>query len=89
MSAGLAPRLNFASQKKTDLDYSQFGSLLSEFQVTITQLLLRISFTFLFQIEKLKYFFQQFFDQNGDGVISVSLEGYSFHTDPHQQFVDI
>jgi len=54
MSAGLAPRLNFASTKKNDLDYSQFGSLLSEFQ-----------------IEKLTYFFQRFFDMNGDGVISA------------------
>jgi len=57
MSAGLAPRLNFSSRKKQedDLDYSQFGSLLSEFQ-----------------IEKLTYFFQQFFDINGDGVISAT-----------------
>lgn len=33
MSAGLAPRLNFASKKRDDLDYSQFGRFLSEFQI--------------------------------------------------------
>jgi len=53
MSAGLAPRINYAT-KRTDLDYSQFGKFLSEFQ-----------------IQKLSYFFEKFFDANNDGVISA------------------
>jgi len=57
MSASLAPKISFVSQRFTDdrLDYTDLSGLLSPFQ-----------------IEKFSYFYK-FFDSNGDGHVDVSF----------------
>jgi len=57
MSASLAPRLDFSSRKASaDLQAIDIG----KFASTLSE----------FQIEKLTFFFKQFFDSNQDGVVS-------------------
>jgi len=55
MSASLAPRINYATQRSTPEAASTTHEFLSEFQVV-----------------KLTYFFQKFFDSNNDGAVDVS-----------------
>jgi len=56
MSAGLAPRLDF-STKNSSVDLQALD--ISKFASTLSE----------FQVEKLTYFFDQFFDSNHDGTI--------------------